>query len=73
MKDLNTEDFKIKDAIQLSEIPTTYDLNESKKSIEKELEKVREKLGDFQNTIYAHDKYAVLICLQGMDTSGNIV
>ncbi len=31
---------------------------------------MREDLGDFQNTLYAHGKYAVLICFQGMDTSG---
>ncbi len=27
-------------------------------------------MGDWQDTLYAHDKYAVLVCLQGMDTSG---
>jgi len=29
-----------------------------------------EKLGALQDTLYAHGKYAVLVCLQGMDTSG---
>jgi PPK2 family polyphosphate:nucleotide phosphotransferase len=38
--------------------------------MEKELEKVREKLGKLQDTLYAHGKYSVLVCLQGMDTSG---
>ncbi|NMH86495.1 PPK2 family polyphosphate kinase [Flavivirga algicola] len=37
---------------------------------EKELKSVRKKLGKLQDTIYAHGKYAVLVCLQGMDTSG---
>ncbi len=37
---------------------------------EKELKNVRKKLGKLQDTIYAHGKYAVLVCLQGMDTSG---
>ncbi|AUS07095.1 PPK2 family polyphosphate kinase [Pseudotamlana carrageenivorans] len=37
---------------------------------EKELKKVRKKLGKLQDTLYAHGKYAVLICLQGMDTAG---
>lgn len=27
-------------------------------------------MGDFQDTIYAHGKYSVLVCLQGMDTAG---
>ncbi|RKN28734.1 polyphosphate kinase 2 family protein [Aquimarina sp. AD1] len=70
MNKIDHEDFKVSQPIELSKIPTTYDLGESEKKIEKELEKVREKLGKFQDTIYAHDKYAILICLQGMDTAG---
>ncbi|MDP5062558.1 MAG: polyphosphate kinase 2 family protein, partial [Maribacter sp.] len=27
-------------------------------------------LGEFQDTIYAHGKYSILVCLQGMDTAG---
>lgn len=30
----------------------------------------RRELGEFQDMLYAHGKYSVLICLQGMDTSG---
>ncbi|GAA3599150.1 polyphosphate kinase 2 family protein [Flavivirga amylovorans] len=37
---------------------------------EKALQSVRKKLGKLQDTIYAHGKYSVLVCLQGMDTSG---
>lgn len=37
---------------------------------EKELKIVRKELGKLQKTIYAHGKYAILVCLQGMDTSG---
>lgn len=70
MKTFNTNDFKVTEHIELKQTPTSFDLGEDKKSIEKELEKVREDLGDFQNTIYAHGKYAVLICIQGMDTAG---
>ncbi|WP_108801590.1 PPK2 family polyphosphate kinase [Aquimarina sp. Aq107] len=70
MNKIDHEDFKVSQPIELSKISTTYDLGESEKKIEKELEKVREKLGKFQDTIYAHDKYAILICLQGMDTAG---
>ncbi|WP_405205611.1 PPK2 family polyphosphate kinase [Aquimarina sp. LLG6339-5] len=70
MNKIDHEDFKVSQPIELSKIPTTYDLREGEKKIEKELEKVREKLGEFQDTIYAHDKYAILICLQGMDTAG---
>ncbi|MGY3792860.1 PPK2 family polyphosphate kinase [uncultured Aquimarina sp.] len=70
MNTINHEDFKVSQSIELSKVPTTFDLGADKKKIEKELEEVREKLGDFQDTIYAHDKYAILICLQGMDTAG---
>ncbi|WP_460218432.1 PPK2 family polyphosphate kinase [Psychroserpens sp. MEBiC05023] len=70
MKDINTNQFKVTETIQLENISTTFDLEAEKKEVEKELEAVREKLGDFQNTIYAHGKYAILICIQGMDTAG---
>lgn len=70
MNSINHEDFKVSGIIDLSTIATTHDLNANEKKIEKELEEVREKLGEIQDTIYAHGKYAVLICLQGMDTAG---
>jgi len=70
MKKINVSEFKITAPIKLNDKSTTYDLDASKKNIEKELEDVREDLGDFQNTIYAHDKYAILVCIQGMDTAG---
>ncbi|WP_103865576.1 PPK2 family polyphosphate kinase [Aquimarina sp. I32.4] len=70
MKKIAHEDFKVSKTVELSKIPTTLDLGENEKKIEKELEKTREKLGELQDTLYAHGKYAVLICLQGMDTAG---
>ncbi|AXT63281.1 polyphosphate kinase 2 family protein [Aquimarina sp. AD10] len=70
MNSIHHKDFKVTNPVDLSKIPTKHDLDASEKKIEKELEEVREELGEFQDTIYAHDKYAVLICLQGMDTAG---
>ncbi len=70
MKDINIKDFEITENISIKDLKTTYDLDASNKKIEDELEDVREKLGDLQDTLYAHDKYAVLVCLQGMDTAG---
>lgn len=70
MKDIKIDDFKVTEQIHLKELKTTYDLDASNNKIEDELEEVREKLGDLQDTIYAHGKYAVLVCLQGMDTAG---
>ncbi|WP_298761090.1 PPK2 family polyphosphate kinase [uncultured Psychroserpens sp.] len=70
MKKIDINQFKVTEKIQLKNISTHFDLKADKKRIESELEEIREKLGDFQNTIYAHGKYAVLICIQGMDTAG---
>ncbi len=47
-----------------------FDTKAVKEGAEKELKTVRKKLGKLQDTIYAHGKYAVLVCLQGMDTAG---
>ncbi|ALJ04404.1 phosphate--nucleotide phosphotransferase [Pseudalgibacter alginicilyticus] len=70
MKEINLSDFKITEKIKLKEQVSTYNLELSKKKIEKALSKVSKKLAELQNTMYAHDKYSVLVCLQGMDTSG---
>ncbi len=70
MKNLKTEDFKICKTIKLSEITTFLNVETSEKKKEKHLQKVREKLSKVQDKMYAHNKYGVLICLQGMDTAG---
>jgi len=70
MKQINFEAYKASPDFTLSSRSTYEMLDETDKRLKKKLEKIREDLGDFQNTLYAHDKYAVLICLQGMDTSG---
>lgn len=36
----------------------------------KKLKKVRKEISELQDTMYAEGKYSMLICLQGMDTSG---
>jgi len=70
MKDINISNFKISSQINISDLPTSYNLGEGEKKIEKELRNVSENLADIQNTMYAHGKYAVLFCIQGMDTAG---
>ena len=60
------EDYKVTSSIALKKTKTKVVIEDAKK----ELKAVRKKLGDLQNTMYAHDKYSVLVCLQGMDTSG---
>jgi len=70
MKKINTEDFRVREGIKLSELPTTYELEASNKKIEKKTGLLREKLSELQDVMYAQNKYSVLICLQGMDTAG---
>jgi len=70
MKKINTNDFKVTSNIFLKEQATTYSLNVDEDEVKKQLKKLRKKLGKLQDTMYAHGKYAALICLQGMDTSG---
>lgn len=67
MKAINIDDFKVTKSILLKKLPTFLDV---KGDFEAELIKVRRKLSQFQDVMYAHNKYSVLICLQGMDTSG---
>jgi len=70
MKSISLNSFKVNSKITLKECSTHYNLEAEKDLVEKELGSVRKKLGKLQDTLYAHGKYAVLVCLQGMDTSG---
>ncbi|GAA4955208.1 polyphosphate kinase [Algibacter agarivorans] len=70
MKKIDLKDFKITSNIKISNQPTKIDIQADKKELEGALKSVSKKLSNLQNTMYAHDKYAVLVCLQGMDTSG---
>ena len=66
MQELNLEDYKVTSKVSLKSTKTEVVI----KHAEKELKTVRKELGNLQDTLYAHNKYSVLICLQGMDTSG---
>ena len=70
MKEIRIEDFKVSEKIKISETKTEWDLKASKKKLKKELKVTRKELGKLQDTLYAHGKYAVLVCIQGMDTAG---
>lgn len=70
MQEINTQQFKVESKIQLKDCPTNLNLGIDEKIVEKQLKKVRKKLGKLQDTMYAHGKYSVLVCLQGMDTAG---
>jgi len=70
MNTIRSSDYKISENVKISELITNESFGASKKELEVALETTREKLGDLQDTLYAHGKYAVLVCLQGMDTAG---
>lgn len=70
MKSIDPNDFKVTDKIKLSKIPTFLDINADDNEKEEKLDKVKDKLSELQDVMYSHNKYSVLICLQGMDTSG---
>ncbi|NER10704.1 polyphosphate:nucleotide phosphotransferase, PPK2 family [Muriicola jejuensis] len=70
MKKIKSKSYRVEEEVRLSALPTKEDFGESDKKLKKYLEKIRVKLGKFQDVMYAHDKYSVLICLQGMDTAG---
>lgn len=70
MKSINPEDFRVTDSINLSKIPTLVDFDADEDEKEAKLVEIQKKLSKRQDMMYAHNRYAVLICLQGMDTSG---
>ena len=63
---MNLEKYKVTDKILLKNLVT----KEIKEDAKKQLKKLRKKISELQDTMYAEGKYSVLICLQGMDTSG---
>ena len=70
MKDIKIGDYKVSKSIKISEVKTHEDFNRSEDNLKESLEITRVKLGELQDTLYAHGKYAVLVCLQGMDAAG---
>ena len=55
---------------KLSTIKTTAPKNFNKESTKKELQKLKFRLEELQNLMFAEDKHAILVILQGMDASG---
>jgi len=63
---MNIDQYKVSNKVNLSTI-TTKEVDEGAK---KKLKKIRKQISELQDTMYAHGKYSMLVCLQGMDTSG---
>ncbi len=69
MKDFHLADYRVDKPVVLSKVPTHEDWGRKKK-LEEDLDAVGKQVAAIQNKMYAYDKYAVLICIQGMDTAG---
>lgn len=65
-KQMNSNKYKVTTPIKLAE-KATEEVDDNAK---KELKKARKELSEVQDTMYAHGKYSMLVCLQGMDTAG---
>lgn len=63
---MNQDKYKVKNTIQLDDFNTKEIIENAKGK----LKKIRKKISKLQDTMYAESKYGMLICLQGMDTSG---
>ena len=70
MKSIKPDDFKVIGKIELFKIPTNLFSKADDDDKEEKLEKVQGKLSEIQDVMYSHNRYGVLVCLQGMDTSG---
>lgn len=70
MKDISIESLRVTEAVKLKNVSTSLDIDASKHDKKKALNDIREELSEHQDVMYAHNKYSVLICLQGMDTAG---
>lgn len=70
MENINSEDFKVKTTIKLADFATKLNIDTDKDQEELALDKIQKKLSKKQDAMYAHNRHAFLICLQGMDTSG---
>ena len=70
MKPIDTESFKVTGNFDVANAPTLIDTGTSEKKVRKALKETRSKLGKLQDKMYANNRYSVLVCLQGMDTSG---
>jgi PPK2 family polyphosphate:nucleotide phosphotransferase len=69
MKNISIEKYKVTSPVIVSNFETYIQFGKDDE-VKKALKKTRKNLGELQDTLYAHGKYSVLVCLQGMDTAG---
>jgi len=62
MKNIKPEDFRVKGKVDLSKIPTRLTIDTDKDEEALALDKVQMKLSKKQDTMYAHNRHAFLVC-----------
>ena len=70
MDKIKVDNYRTNKNFKIADNEAFEDFGKSDKELKKELSSIRRELGEFQDTIYAHGKYSILVCLQGMDTAG---
>ncbi|KPM30753.1 Polyphosphate:nucleotide phosphotransferase [Croceitalea dokdonensis DOKDO 023] len=70
MEDININKYLVQEGMRLKDRTTHENFGQESKALKKSLRQVSKELAQFQDSLYAHNKYGVLVCLQGMDTSG---
>lgn len=70
MDKIKTSDYRVEQQVKLNDVPTFTMLNSTEDKLKERLRDTRDKLSKLQDVFYAHSKYSVLVCLQGMDTAG---
>jgi PPK2 family polyphosphate:nucleotide phosphotransferase len=70
MNEINLEQFYFDKKNDLHNFPCEIKTPFDKAQLELELEKLRVELSKLQDKMYAHNKYSVLLCFQGMDAAG---
>ena len=70
MDKIKTSDYRVDKSVHLKDKATLNMLNSTEDKLKKRLRDTRDKLSKLQDVFYAHNKYSVLICFQGMDTAG---
>lgn len=63
---MKTNAYQVTHKVQLDTI-STLQVEDAAKN---QLKKIRKRISKIQDKMYAHGKYSVLVCFQGMDTSG---
>jgi len=70
VKNVNIHDLRVTKPVDIKSLPTRIKVKEDDETIKSKLKEIRHELSEIQDKMYAHNKYSVLICLQGMDTAG---